>query len=166
MQHMLKIEETRRSTLRRHKRRRGATAVEVAITLPIFVMFLAAMLEFGHFFLVSHMVKAAAKSGARYGSTLGVTNAQVTTKVNQIIGSAFNAAAATVIVANASVFDTSTVSPSNINYSTLPSIDLTQCNEGDLYVVRVTVPYNSVALLPPFWIVNKTVVGQSVFRHE
>jgi hypothetical protein len=32
--------------------------------------------------------------------------------------------------------------------------------------VQVTVPYNQVALLPPFWVKNATVTGQSVLRHE
>jgi Flp pilus assembly protein TadG len=155
-----------RSTTKKPGRRRGFSTAEVAITMPIFVMFLAALMEFGHVFMVSHMLKAAAKSGARYGSTLGVTNAQVTAKVQQIIGSAFNASKATVIVRSASVFDTSTVNPTSINYNTLPTIDLTQCNEGDLYLVQVKVPYNSVALLPPFWVVNRTITGQSVMRHE
>ena len=147
-------------------RRRGTSAVEVALTLPIFITFLAALMEFGHVIFVSNMLKAAAKSGARYGATVGVTNAQVTARVQQIVGSAFNATKATVLVRSASVFDTSNVTPSTINYNSLPAIDLTQANQGDLYIVQVTVPYNSVALLPPFWVKNRTVTGQSVMRHE
>ncbi len=123
-------------------------------------------MEFGHVIFVSNMLKAAAKSGARYGATVGVTNAQVTARVQQIVGSAFNATKATVLVRSASVFDTSNVTPSTINYNSLPAIDLTQANQGDLYIVQVTVPYNSVALLPPFWVKNRTVTGQSVMRHE
>ena len=152
--------------LKRPSRRRGTTAVEMALTLPIFIMFLAALMEFSHFFFVSHMLKAAAKSGARYGSTLGVTNAQVTAQVQSTVNAAFNSSKATVLIRNAGVFDTSAVNPSTINYNTLPTIDLTQANQGDLYVVQVTVPYNTVALLPPFWVVNRTVTGQSVMRHE
>jgi Flp pilus assembly protein TadG len=67
----------------RSTRRRGSTAVEVALTLPIFIMFLAALMEFGHVLFVSHMLKAAAKSGARYGSTDGITTAQVQAQVRE-----------------------------------------------------------------------------------
>jgi Flp pilus assembly protein TadG len=129
-------------------RRRGVTAVEVALTLPIFVVFLAALLEFNHCFMVSHMLKAAAKSGARYGSTEGGTAAQVQARVQQVI------------------FDTAGVNPAKINFSTLPAIDLTTAESGRLFLVQVTVPYNQVALLPPFWVKGRTVTGQAVMRHE
>lgn len=147
-------------------RRRGTSAVEVALTMPIFIMFLAALMEFGHVFFVSHMLKAAAKSGARYGSTAGVTTAQVQSRVQQIVGSAFKASQATVLIRDAGVFDTANVSPGTINYNTLPNVELSTIEQGHLYIVQVTVPYNSVALLPPFWVKNRTVTGQSVLRHE
>ena len=147
-------------------RRRGSTAVEVALTLPIFIMFLAALMEFGHALFVSHMLKAAAKSGARYGSTDGTTTAQVQAKVQQIVGSAIKPGAATVLIRDAGVFDTPNMNASTINYSTLPNVELSTSEQGHLYIVQVTVPYNQVALLPPFWVKNATLTGQSVLRHE
>jgi len=152
--------------LSHRRRRRGSSAVEVALTLPIFIMFLAALMEFGHVFFVSHMLKAAAKSGARYGSAGGVTTAQVQSRVQQIVKSAIKVNAATVLIRDASVFDTATVNPSTINYNTLPTVELSSIEQGHLYIVQVTVPYNQVALLPPFWVKNRTVTGQSVLRHE
>ena len=129
-------------------------------------MFLAAMMEFGHAMFVSHMLKAAAKSGARYGSTDGVTTAQVQAKVQQIIASSMKASAVTVLIRDASVFDTANVTPSTINYTTLPNVELSNIDQGHLYIVQVSVPYSQVALLPPFWVKNYTVTGQSVLRHE
>ena len=153
--------------IRHHRpRRRGTSAVEVALTLPVFIMFLAAMMEFGHAMFVSHMLKAAAKSGARYGSTDGVTTAQVQAKVQQIIASSMKASAVTVLIRDASVFDTANVTPSTINYTTLPNVELSNIDQGHLYIVQVSVPYSQVALLPPFWVKNYTVTGQSVLRHE
>jgi Flp pilus assembly protein TadG len=147
-------------------RRRGSSAVEIALVLPIFILFLAALVEFGHVFMVSHMLQAAAKSGARYGSTEGATTAQVTARVQQIVSSAFPSAKATVMVRDAGVFDTSTVNPKTVNNSGLPAITLNTATTGQLFIVQVTVPYNQVALLPPFWVKNRTVTGQSVMRHE
>lgn len=159
-----------KTTLKTHPkkplRRRGGSAVEVALILPIFVMFLAALMEFSHVLFVSHMLKAAAKSGARYGSTGGVTTAQVQARVQQIVGSVINVNNATVLVKDASVFDTSTVSPSTINYGTLPAVELSTIEQGHLYIVQITVPYDKVALLTPTWVKGRTVTGQSVLRHE
>ncbi|MDB5342138.1 MAG: TadE-like protein [Schlesneria sp.] len=150
----------------RSTRRRGSTAVEVALTLPIFIMFLAALMEFGHVLFVSHMLKAAAKSGARYGSTDGITTAQVQAQVQQMVDKAIKPGAATVLIRDAGVFDTPNMNPSTINYNTLPNVELSNIDQGHLYIVQVTVPYNQVALMPPFWVKNATVTGQSVLRHE
>lgn len=129
-------------------------------------MFLAALMEFSHVLFVSHMLKSAAKSGARYGAAEGVTTSQVQARVQQIVAKAIKAGKATVLVRDASVFDTATVKPGTINYSTLPTVELSTIEQGHLYIVQVTVPYNQVALLPPFWVKNRTVTGQSVLRHE
>jgi Flp pilus assembly protein TadG len=146
--------------------RRGASAVEVALCLPIFILFLAALMEFGHVFMVSHLLKTAAQTGARFGSTEGATSAQVTAKVQQIVSAAFPSTNATVIVRDAGIFDTADVNPSNINYNSLPSITLPNATDGQLFIVQVTVPYDQVALLPPIWVKGRTVTGQSVMRHE
>lgn len=146
--------------------RRGASAVEVALTLPIFILFLAALMEFGHVFMVSHMLKAAAKSAARYGSTDGASSAQVAARVQQIVSAVFPSATPTVLVRDASVFDNANVNPKTVNYNSLPTINLNQAEQGQLFIVQVTVPYDQVALLPPFWVKGRTVTGQSVLRHE
>lgn len=160
------MKNAKRSILHHQKRRRGTSAVEVALTLPIFIVFLAAMMEFGHAMFVSHMLKAAAKAGARYGSTDGVTTAQVQAKVQQILASSMKASAVSVLIRDASVFDTANVTPSTINYSTLPNVELANIEQGHLYIVQVSVPYTQVALIPPYWVKNFNVVGQSVLRHE
>ena len=151
---------------KRPLRRRGSSAVEVALTMPFFIMFLAALMEFSHVLFVSHMLTSAAKSGARYGATDGVTSAQAQVRVQQIVAKVIKAGKATVLVRDASVFDTANVKPGSINYSTLPTVELSTLEQGHLYIVQVTVPYSQVALLPPFWVKNRTVTGQSVLRHE
>lgn len=146
--------------------RNGATAVEVTLTLPIFGILLAGLMEFSHYYMVVHTLNAAARSGANYGSYAGVTNDQVIAKVNTVVQGAFASSKASVIVKDASTFDSSGVNPSTLNYSSLPSITLSQADTSDLFLVQVSVPYNDVALLPPWWIKNATVIGRAVMRHE
>lgn len=148
------------------RRRDGTSAVEVALTLPIFGVLLAGLMEFTHFYMVVHMLNAAARQGAHLGSYQGVTNAQVTTTVQRVVSAAFNTPKATVIVRDASAFDAANVNPKTLNYNALPAVDLTKCKTSDCFLVQVTVPYDDVALLPPFWIKGATVTGRAVMRHE
>lgn len=147
-------------------RRDGATSVEVALTLPIFGILLAGIMEFCHFFMVVHTLNGAARKGAHYGSYQGVTNTQVTTQVQTIVSGAFASSKATVQICDGAVFDTSNFNASTTNYNTLSTVDLTQCKTGANFVVQVSVPYNNVALLPPWWIQGATVTGRAVMRHE
>lgn len=145
--------------------RRGATIVEMAVVTPVFALFLAALMEFGHAFLVVGTLNSTAKQAARFGAVDGVNTAAVTTRVNEMVGAAFNSTKATVYVKDASVFDSATP-PSTINYKTLPNIELSTAARRQLYVVRVEVNYNDVALMPPFWAKDLKLYGQSVMRHE
>ncbi len=154
------------TTSARQVARRGVTMVETALILPVFVLFLASLMEFGHFFLVRHMTNAAARISANYGCAEGITNSQVESKAKQVIGAAYNANKATVIVRDASVFDTVGVNPTTLNYDALPAITLATADTSQFFLVQVKVPYNQVALLPPFWLKNITVTGRSIMRHE
>jgi Flp pilus assembly protein TadG len=50
---------------------RGAVAVEFIIILPILLMFLFAIIDFGHAFYMKQMITNAAREGARYGVVYG-----------------------------------------------------------------------------------------------
>lgn len=151
---------------RRAKPREGTTTVEVALTLPIFGILLAGLMEFSHYFMVVHMLNGAARRGALLGSYEGTTNTQVINKVQTIVSAALNTANATVSVKNAAVFDTANVNPNTLNYNSLPDVNLPSLDTTDCFLVQVAVPYDNVALLPPFWIKNATVTGRAVMRHE
>lgn len=151
---------------RRETPRDGTTAVEVALTLPIFGILLAGLMEFSHYFMVVHMLNGAARRGALLGSYEGTTNTQVIDKVKTVVAGALNSGNATVSVKDASVFDTANVDPSTLNYNSLPDVNLPSLDTTDCFLVQVSVPYDDVALLPPFWIKNATVTGRAVMRHE
>ena len=145
--------------------RRGAVTVEVALTLPVFAIFLAGLMEFGHVFMVSNTLNAAARSGARLGAVEGVTTSQVLSRVNTVVSKTFPSGKATAIVRDASVFDTAGVNPTTINFDTLPSKDLSTAKTGDLFAVQVRVSYTSVAL-PPYWFNGQNITGMALVRHE
>jgi Flp pilus assembly protein TadG len=64
-------------------RRRGATVVEAAIVMNIFLLFIFGIMEFGHFVFVKQLMDNAARDGARMASTgtLTVTTAQIQAQV-------------------------------------------------------------------------------------
>lgn len=146
--------------------RRGVTIVETALITPVFVLFLASLMEFGHFFLVRHMTNAAARKAASYGCAEGVTNTQVINKAKEVINGAYNANKATIIVRDASTFDTANVNPSTLNYESLPAITLSSAATSQFFLVQVKVAYKDVAILPPFWLKTANITGRSVMRHE
>lgn len=147
------------------KNRRGATIVETAVVAPVFAVFLAAIMEFGHAFLVVGTLNAAAKQAARHGAVEGISTADVIAKANGILGAALDVTDTTVLVKDASIFDAETL-PETIEYDELPNIEVSTADRRQLYVVRIEVDYNDVAIMPPFWAKDIRLVGQSVMRHE
>jgi Flp pilus assembly protein TadG len=146
--------------------RKGAALVETAVCLPVFFMFLFGLFEFGYAWMVVNSLNNACRKAARYGVSEQITTAQVVAKVNDLLNKSIDATRATVFVKDASVFDNSNVNPNTINYSNLSSIELSNAEPRQLFLVRVEVPYEDVAILPPFWVTNATLKGQSVMRHE
>lgn len=150
----------------RQPSRQGALTVEVALVMPIFVLFLAAIMEFGHFCLVVHTLQAAARRGAHYGSFEGVSSSATEARVRQIISAAIDDSHATVSVRDGSIFDGENVNAATIDYNALLPVNLLTAERGDCFIVRVEVPYNNVALLPPFWLKDRMIVSHAAMRHE
>lgn len=146
--------------------RSGAVLVENALVISVFGVFLAGIMEFGHCYLMINTLNAAAKRSARYGACDEVTTAQVRAKATEILSASMKADKATILIKDAGIFDTSGVDASSVNYAALPNIELSTAPSRKLYVVRITVPYKDVALIPPFWAQNAVLHGQSVMRHE
>jgi Flp pilus assembly protein TadG len=146
--------------------RRGTTIVEMAVIIPVFAIFVAALFEFGHVFLVVQTLNAAAKQGARYGAVEGITSDDVAERINQIVGAAFDPAEVTVYIKDASVYDDGVTDPSTIDVTELPDIELTNAQWRQLYVVKVELHYDEIAITKPFWAESLVLTGQSVMRHE
>lgn len=148
------------------RNRLGAVLVENALVISAFGVFLGGILEFGHAYLVINTLNSAAKRAARYGTCDQVTTQQVREMATNILSKSIKSNRATILVKDGSVFDSGNVNANSIDYASLPNIELSTADSRDLYIVRITVPYNDVALLPPFWAKNLTLKGQAVMRHE
>ncbi len=136
------------------------------MVLPVFGVFLAGLMETGHAFMIMDVLNSSAKQAARLGALEGKTSAQVLTRAQAKIGGAVDPADATVYIKDGSVFDTPGYDPTGLNYAGLPNIEVADAETRQLFIVRIEVPYNDVAILPPFWIKNITLSGQAVMRHE
>lgn len=146
--------------------RRGAAAVEMALVLPVFFLFIFSLIEFGHVFMLVNTLNAAAKQAARLGVADGVSTQEVTDRVQQILSRAIDTTNATVMVKSGATFEQGTTASNSFDYATLPDMELESASPRELFVVRIEVPYEEVALLPPFWVRDLRLYGQAVQRHE
>lgn len=151
--------------------RKGATIVEMAFVVPVFVVFLFGMFEVNHAFMVKALLRSAAEQAARAGVADGVTSAEVIERARQIVGSGMRSTAVSISVKSGSVFDNPGMSPDEVDYSLLPDIEIAECEPRELYIVRIEVSYPEVSLLPPRFLQGANgapllLVGQSTVRHE
>lgn len=72
-------------SLNRNSRRRGATLLEFAITVPLLFFFLFALLEFSRANLIRHSIQLAAYEGARKAIVPGATAGTARTAAFQIL---------------------------------------------------------------------------------
>ena len=71
-----------------HQGRRGAALVELALVLPIFLALVFGIVGFGHAFLVTHALAAAARDGARLGVVLDhvqADDARIKARVDDVL---------------------------------------------------------------------------------
>lgn len=53
---------------RRRRSQEGAVAVEFALILPILLLLVAGIIDFGHYWYIGHVASDASREGARYGT--------------------------------------------------------------------------------------------------
>lgn len=148
------------------KRRKGAALVEFAVVVPVFGLFLMAMVEIGHAYMVQTTLRGAARKAARLGIGEGVTTSQVVAEATRIVSSACRTDKLRVLVKDGQTFDNSQVLAENVRFNELPNISLENAETRRLFIVRLELPYDQVALFPPFWVNNVVLHSQSVMRHE
>ncbi len=106
----------------RRRGRRGAAMVEMAIMLPLLILFIFGQIEMARLGMAEQLLTAAAREGARTAVIDGSTQADVQARVNAMLsGSGINVG---------------TVTPTPSNWATSPA--------GTSVTVTLTVPYSTV----------------------
>lgn len=155
------------SHVRRRQRSQGTTLVETAVILPVFITFVFGLIAYGHVQMVSNTLKGATRTAARYGATEGITSAQVEARLKEIMSGGANPAFITVSVKDAAAYDNGSAFPTTgTEIAALPNIELKTAETRQLFVVRATVNYNDVAILPVSWLAGKQLSAQAFMRHE
>jgi Flp pilus assembly protein TadG len=151
----------------RQRKRAGTTAVEVAVTLPVFFTFVFGIVEFSRVQLISNLLQTACRAGARYGATEGVTTPEALLRVDQVLSAAMDTGDLSLSAKDAGVFDTPGPYPSNPSeYSMLPDVTLDTAEPRQLFLIRASVDYNDIAIVPLTILNGLTLTGQAIMRHE
>jgi Flp pilus assembly protein TadG len=136
------VTPTSTSRAARRSLRRGATAVEFALTAPVFFLFLLAAFEFGWMNVIRHTADNAAYEAARTVMVPGATAAEATTKATTLLNT---------IGARGAVI---TITPAVLT------------PETDQVTVDVRIPMNRNGLILPRFTSAKTIRSSSTLRTE
>lgn len=145
------------TSARRHRRRRagvfrrGASILEMALTLAILLNLTFGTVEFGYFFFVKNTVQGAAREGARVAITPTASN----TDVSSVVNSALQAAG---------------LKPADFTTTVKVAGTVANCNTavaGQAVEVSVQATWGSVGLRPLGLIGStKAVLGVASMRKE
>jgi Flp pilus assembly protein TadG len=131
--------------------RRGAVAAEAAIVLPIFILAIIGIIEFGRAVMVQQILTNAAREGARRAIIQGATNDEVT----ELVGNYIDAGIGTSPSREIGILDASD-----------GALDLEDANSHDLIKVVVTVPYDEVGVGISSYFAGKTMGAVCQMRKE
>ena len=133
----------RKQVNRQRPRSRGAEVLEMALIMPILLLLIFGMIEFGWFFYLQHNLQAAAREGARTGAMLNATDTDAVNKATAFLGAA------------------------NLNAG---SFAITSTTAGDTVTVTVQATWGQVGILHlhPFIPIpdSKVIRGAAVMRKE
>ena len=134
--------------------RAGAVVVELALTLPLFLMMGMGCLELGRALMVQQMLVNAAREGSRHGIMAGATKAAVVTKVGAYLA-------------------TGKITPTAVQVKYLPAnsntwLDLSStAKSGEPVKVSIQVSYSAVTWIPSPWFLRNASLGsETVMRRE
>src|SRR5437667_10401116 len=147
------------SAVPRSTERRGAAAVELAITVGLVCWLLLGMWEIARMVEIQQIVGNAAREGARQASTGQVSDTQVIQVVKQYLQDA-GIPAATAANANVTV--------TNLGFSgnpTPPDNNPVNATELDRLQITVSIPFESVRWISLYLVTNSstTITGQTTF---
>ena len=138
-------------------KRRGTALVEMAVVLPVFLMVVWGIIEFGRGMMVANMITNAAREGARLAVIDGNTNTDVENAISSFLQQAINVSPGDITV-KIGIDE----APGNPN----PMNQIASAEPRDLVNIVVSVPFNSVSFIPGNYLAGKSLVGRASMRHE
>lgn len=129
--------------------RLGAATVEFAVVLPVFLIMVLGMIEFGRAFMVQQVITNASREGARQAVLDGATTSSVQEAVKNYVASG-------------------SIKKADVVVEVSPSLPLNPNSEyGAPISVTVKVPFNKVSWLPsPMYLGGKELSAKTVMRRE
>jgi len=137
--------------------RRGASVVEMAVVLPVFMMIVMGIIEFGRGMMVGQLVTNSARHGARLAAVDGSTNTEVENAVEQFLIDSVGVSPGDAVI-------TVEVEPGTGNPD--PLDNLAVALPKDLVTVIVDVPYDKVGYVAGQWLAGRNLSGRCTMRHE
>jgi Flp pilus assembly protein TadG len=148
---------------RRLNTRRGAAAVEMALVLPLFLLVVFGIVEFGRAFMVEHLLANAARVGARKAIVNGSTNSEIEQTIkgfcSQSMGVDEDAVTVTVAVESASENDDDDDEAGS-------GSSLSNASRGDMCTITVSVPFDEVSFLPGSFLGGAQLRSTCAMEHE
>jgi len=138
--------------------RLGAVLVETAIVMPVFLVVLWGILEFGRAMMVGQLTTNAARYGARAAILDGSTNSTITDDVKNFLVKTVSGISPDDVTVEIAV----TPGPGNQN----PQNQLSASRPRDICQVSVSIPYERVAYFSPRFLKNATLRGMCAMHHE
>jgi hypothetical protein len=128
--------------------RHGATAVEFAVAISIFIILVLGIVEIGRGFMVTHLLANAARNGCRTGILASSSNTDVNSAVDTTLTNEGLSGATTTIKVNGVVADVSTA------------------QSGDQITVVVSLAASRATWLPGAHILTGNLSGEFALRRE
>jgi Flp pilus assembly protein TadG len=135
--------------------RRGATLVEAAIVMNIFLLFIFGIMEFGHFVMVKQLMDNAARDGARMAAT-GSTTVSTAQIQNYVLGEMVNQAPSGVAI---QIFQANPQTGANIG-------PWTNAGLGDAIAVQITGNYKPMLSMASLLPVAIPVTSEAIVYSE
>ncbi|MBN2326928.1 MAG: pilus assembly protein [Candidatus Omnitrophica bacterium] len=149
-----------------HKKERGSIAAEFVILLPIFLLILFAIVEFGRTMAIKNKLTTAAREGARFG----IRGGDIDVLYNKIIDALNQEKITPENVAKTLLLTTSTSGTIEVNldsedkYSSWTADNLLDSRGLPLQII-LSIPYHAYAFVPEF-IPDFTIAGSVTMRRE
>jgi Flp pilus assembly protein TadG len=137
--------------------RRGAVIVEMALAMPVFLMVVLGIIEFGRAMMVSQLLTNGAREGARLAILTGSTNTQVAQSVKDFLQASANVSPGDVNVSIAVVPAAGNPNPGN---------NVAVAKSRDVCDVTVTVPFDKVSYIRGTYLSGRSLTGNCAMRHE